>query len=141
MQIAEDTQLIVFIFVCNGYLKQELKKYNNLIYLAINEKSVSPIIQLGDHSEFRDCILGYGHFNSIHPGHLRYLKHAKDINNLFVVAIMKNLSSNGIVFSQNERALSVAQLGIADAVILLPNNSLNEAVLNLSPKKSFLVGI
>lgn len=99
---------------------------------------ISPIIQLGDHSEFRDCILGYGHFNSIHPGHLRYLKHAKDINNLFVVAIMKNLSSNGIVFSQNERALSVAQLGIADAVILLPNNSLNEAVLKIKPKEVLL---
>ena len=99
---------------------------------------ISPIIKLEDATKFKGCILGYGHFNSIHPGHVRYLKYAKDKNKLFVVAILKNFSSNSFVFNQNERALSLAQLGIADAVILLPNNSLNEAVQQIRPKEVIL---
>lgn len=99
---------------------------------------ISPIIDLEDAIKFRDCILGYGHFNSIHPGHIRYLKHAKDKNNIFVVAILKNFSSNSIVFSQNERAVSLSQLGIADAIVLLPNNSLNNAVQKIKPKEVIL---
>ena len=98
----------------------------------------SPIIELKNSQDFIGCILGYGHFNSIHPGHIRYLKHAKDINQKFVVAILKNLSSQGLIFNQLERAESLAQLGIADAVVLLPDNNLNEAVIKINPKEVIL---
>ena len=99
---------------------------------------ISPIIELSEANFYSNCILGYGHFNSIHPGHIRYLKHAREINKLFVVAILKDLSCDGLIFNQMERATSLAQLGIADAIILLPDNSLNNAVKKINPKEVIL---
>ena len=41
------------------------------------------------------CTLTYGHFSSIHPGHIRYLNYAKKKGNLLVVALLgdKDFSS------------------------------------------------
>ena len=99
---------------------------------------ISPIIDLEEAKEFQEYILGYGHFNSIHPGHLRYLKHAKEINNKLVIAIQKDFNFTGNNYSQIERAESIAQLGIADAVILLPDNELAKAVGIIQPKQVIL---
>ena len=90
--------------------------------------TISPIIQLSEASEYSGCILGYGHFNSIHTGHIRYLKRAKELNNILLVAILKNPKFEGLIFSQNERADSLAQLGIANAIVLLPDNNLEKAI-------------
>ena len=98
----------------------------------------SPIIHLKETKGLQDCILGYGHFNSIHPGHLRYLKHAKEINNKLVIAIQKDCNFTGKNYSQIERAESIAQLGIADAVILLSDNALAKAVSIIKPKQVIL---
>ena len=37
-----------------------------------------------------DIALCYGHFNLIHPGHLRYLRHAKTLANELIVAIVSD---------------------------------------------------
>ena len=34
------------------------------------------------------CTLTYGHFSTIHPGHIRYLKHAKKKGNKLVIALL-----------------------------------------------------
>ena len=31
-------------------------------------------------AQIRGCVLTYGHFSTIHPGHIRYLKHAKSFD-------------------------------------------------------------
>ena len=31
--------------------------------------------------------MGYGHFSTIHPGHIRYLKHAKLLAKKFIVCV------------------------------------------------------
>ena len=100
--------------------------------------TISPIIQLSEASKYSGCILGYGHFNSIHTGHIRYLKRAKDINNILLVAILKNPKFEGLIFSQNERADSLAQLGIANAIVLLPDNNLEKAIEIINPKEVIL---
>ena len=53
---------------------------------------ISPIIDLEEAKEFQEYILGYGHFTSIHPGHLSVFKHAKEINNKLVIAIQKDFN-------------------------------------------------
>tara|TARA_B100000886_G_scaffold336920_1_gene296617 strand:+ start:12023 stop:13522 length:1500 start_codon:yes stop_codon:yes gene_type:complete len=99
---------------------------------------ISPIIKLNEAGKYSGCILGYGHFNSIHTGHIRYLKRAKDINNILLIAILKNPKFQGVIFSQDERAESLAQLGIANAIVILPDNSLKKAVDTINPKEVIL---
>ena len=41
-----------------------------------------------------DFNLGFGHFNTIHSGHLRYLRYAKGENQKLVIALIGNLKNN-----------------------------------------------
>ena len=94
----------------------------------------SPILDLKNSSKYKNTILGFGHFNSVHTGHIRYLKHAKELGHTFIVCIIKSLEGDSKnVFSQLDRAEAVSQLGIADAIILLADNSLLSAVKKLKP--------
>ena len=39
-------------------------------------------------NERSGCVLAYGHFTTIHPGHIRYLRsHARDLGSDLVVAL------------------------------------------------------
>ena len=84
-----------------------------------------------------DIALCYGHFNLIHPGHLRYLQHARTLaEKLFVVVVSdaeldKGSSENH--FSENERAESVANLQIVDGVIILNKNTLRDLIDKIKP--------
>ncbi|CAE19677.1 putative ADP-heptose synthase [Prochlorococcus marinus subsp. pastoris str. CCMP1986] len=99
---------------------------------------ITPIIQINEACKYNNCILGYGHFNSIHTGHIRYLKRAKDINNILLVAVLKDPQFQGVIFTQEERAESIAQLGIANAIVLLPDNNLEKAVNIINPRELIL---
>ena len=46
----------------------------------------SNIINLNDLKKYNNFVLGYGHFTTIHPGHIRYLKHAKTLGNFLIIA-------------------------------------------------------
>ena len=35
----------------------------------------------------QNIVITYGHFDSIHPGHIRYLMHAKNLGGTLVVAL------------------------------------------------------
>jgi len=82
--------------------------------------------------------LCYGHFNLIHPGHLRYLQYAKTLTDKLVVAIVSDQELDkdlfGQHFSEEERASSVANLQIVDNVIILNNFTLDEVIDTASPK-------
>jgi len=84
-----------------------------------------------------DIVLCYGHFNLIHPGHLRYLQYAKTLAKNLIVVIRSDkeldAESFGRHFSENERAESVANLEIVDHVIVLNNKSLDELIASLRP--------
>ena len=91
------------------------------------------IIQFGDTKKWEGCVLAYGHFNTIHPGHIRYLKHARSLGKRLVIALIGDKSKTKYPFNQKERAEAVNLLGIADGVLLLQADELMNAITELKP--------
>ena len=90
-------------------------------------------LRLEDAASWHGCALAYGHFNTIHPGHIRYLRHARGLGKKLVVALIGDGKSN-YAFQQQERAEALSLLGIANAVLLLKADELNEAIEALKPE-------
>ena len=84
-------------------------------------------LRLEDAASWHGCVLAYGHFNTIHPGHIRYLRHARGLGDKLVVALIGDGKAN-YAFQQQERAEALSLLGIADALLLLEADELNEAI-------------
>ena len=86
---------------------------------------------------FQDFSLGYGHFSTIHVGHIRYLKKAKRLSKKLVIALKGDFENkeekSRYQFNQEERAEALSLLDIADAIILLKNDELLEVIKNSSP--------
>jgi cytidyltransferase-like protein len=98
----------------------------------------SNFIDISDLKKRKDFILGYGHFTTIHPGHIRYLKHAKSLGNTLIIALkgdgdLDNQESK-YQFNQGERAEALALLDIADFLILLKDDEIDEIVKATNPK-------
>ncbi len=89
-------------------------------------------IDLEEAKAFQGCVLAYGHFSTIHPGHIRYLRHARNLGKQLLVALIGD-GSNSYPFNQQERAEALSLLGIADAVLLLQANELDQAIAALQP--------
>ena len=54
-----------------------------------------PIFTVGNCPDFKNCTLAYGHFNSVHPGHIRYLKNAASHGQKLIVALLPD-TKNGL---------------------------------------------
>ena len=93
----------------------------------------TPSLQLKDSAPWRGCVLAYGHFSTIHPGHIRYLRHARGLGERLVVALIGD-GNTRYAFQQQERAEALSLLGIADALLLLKADELNEAIKLLTPE-------
>ena len=95
------------------------------------------IIKLEDISEKSgdSVVLCHGHFNVIHPGHLRFLQYARQQGNQLVVAVLgdKLLNSKLHYFNQEERAANVAALHDVDWVIVVDQISLKDVIRQLKP--------
>ena len=66
-----------------------------------------PIFTVDNSPNFIKCTLAYGHFNSVHPGHIRYLKNAASKGENLVVAILPdtiNGNKRPYKFSQIEES-------------------------------------
>ena len=98
----------------------------------------SNFIDISDLKKRKDFILGYGHFTTIHPGHIRYLKHAKSLGNTLIIALkgdgVLNNQESKYQFNQGERAEALALLDIADFLILLNDDEIDEIVKATNPK-------
>ena len=84
-----------------------------------------------------EIALAYGHFSSIHPGHIRYLQNAKSLGEKLFIALRGDKdkpNSEKYIFSMEERAESLAMLKIADLLISLENDELDQLVEILNPK-------
>ena len=92
------------------------------------------IIQLEKVSQnARDTVvLCHGHFNIIHPGHIRYLDYARQQGSILVVSIQGDESflnsERKHHFSETERAAGVASIQTVDQVILLGDGSLEKVI-------------
>ena len=83
-------------------------------------------------------VLTYGHFSSIHPGHIRYLQNAKSLGNLLVTVLKgdKNKKkSEKYNYSIGERSKSLEMLNICDHIIHLENDELLAIVKAINPSK------
>ena len=93
----------------------------------------TPVLKLKDSHAYKGCVLTYGHFSTIHPGHIRYLRHARGLGEKLVVALIGDAGEIDYPFSQEERSEALSMLGIADAVLLLETDELNEVLTELKP--------
>jgi len=90
-----------------------------------------------------NIVLCYGHFDLIHPGHLRYLQYAKTLANNLVVALMSDKelhSENQKSYLEDERAESVANLQIVDYVIVLNNELTLDCLIDIVKPKVLVLG-
>ena len=88
-------------------------------------------------------VLTYGHFNSIHPGHIRVLEYVKTKGKNITVALIGDSIREGkkrFMFSQIERAKSLSHLSMVDRIILLEDDEINKLVL-ISKPNLFVLGM
>lgn len=93
----------------------------------------SKIIDIKAASGYSGCTMAYGHFNTIHAGHIRYLRHARSLGKQLLVALMGDSDTNSFAFDQQERAEALSLLGIADAIVVLEENNLNRIIEECRP--------
>ena len=101
----------------------------------------SKIIKLSELTNIEDCSLTYGHFDNIHPGHIRYLKYAKSISNFLIVAIIGDIEKEKLPifkFNQKERSEALAMLELADLIVKLEEDELSEVVKKVKPRSLVL---
>src|SRR5271157_4172154 len=93
----------------------------------VNQKAFSVI-----KNKHKKIVLCQGHFNVIHPGHLRFLEFAKSQGDYLVVAVQGNRFIEPAVkdkfFDMKERAKGVASLEIVDKVILFEDFNFEEII-------------
>ncbi len=104
---------------------------------------MAEFLKLQEAYHLKKCVLTYGHFDSIHPGHLRYLKKAATKGEKLVIALLsdkKNGINRNFQFSQRERADVLSCFNFIDAIILLEDEdfSLLNAIKFLNPVSLFL---
>ena len=94
------------------------------------------IYSLGQAAGLQGCVLAYGHFTTIHPGHIRYLRHARGLGDKFIIALIGDgeTGQSPYLFSQSDRAEALSLLGIADAIVLLEADDLSEAIHVIRPE-------
>ena len=82
-------------------------------------------------------VLYHGHFNIIHPGHIRYLDYARQQGTKLLVSIEGDKSFLGSErkhhFTEIERAEGVASIQTVDQVILLGERTLEDLIQVLNP--------
>jgi rfaE bifunctional protein kinase chain/domain len=80
----------------------------------------------------KEAVVCFGHFNSIHPGHIRYFRAASQFGSNLVVALEGDIHFPQIdlpqVFSELERAQSVSALDMVSHVVILDCGRLEDFV-------------
>ncbi|MDC3094877.1 PfkB family carbohydrate kinase [Prochlorococcus sp. AH-716-M09] len=88
---------------------------------------------LDEIEEIKNSVLVYGHFTTIHTGHIRYLKNAGRNGEHLIVALIGDNTENKYQFSQIERAEGLASIDLIDKVVFLKRDELNEAISKIKP--------
>ena len=97
-----------------------------------------PIFKIDENFLFENCVLAYGHFNSVHHGHIRYLKHAAEQGDNLIVAILpdtKEGQNKNYQFSQKDRADALSAINSIKGILLLDDKrfALMNAIKVLKP--------
>ena len=82
-------------------------------------------------------VMCFGHFNTIHPGHIRHFRNGRQHAGHLVVAVEGDAQMLEIeqshIFSERERANAVAAVDLVDFVVILSDFSLRELVSRVQP--------
>ncbi|MFC1665007.1 PfkB family carbohydrate kinase [Pseudomonadota bacterium] len=89
-------------------------------------------------SQGQRIVLCHGHFNVVHPGHLRFLHYAKSLGDVLVVGVLgdskiNDAEENARYFKEEDRAIGLAALESIDHVIILNELSTENLVRLLKP--------
>jgi len=109
----------------------------------MQSKKIVTISQLID-QVIPDCVkdgdsivLCHGHYNIIHPGHLRFIHHAKSLGNKLIVAVYgdQHFSSFELkkMYPQLVRAQGLSALELVDYVLILESITLLKALKAIKP--------
>ena len=92
------------------------------------------LTQSPGHPGFVVC---FGHFNTIHPGHIRHFRNGKQHGGQLLVAVEGDSQMPEIerdqIFSEEDRANAVAVVDLVDAVVILRDCSLQELISRIQP--------
>ncbi len=87
----------------------------------------------------KKIVLANGSFDLIHVGHVRYLKEAKTLGDILVVAINSDKSvklykgEKRPIIPENERAEIVSSFEFVDYVVIFDEKDVKKVLLNLKP--------
>ena len=90
-------------------------------------------------AERRRVVFTNGVFDLLHPGHVRYLQHARNLGDLLVVglnadvSVRKNKGPGRPITPQDERAEILAALECVDAVVIFEEDTPAEIVRLVQP--------
>jgi len=101
--------------------------------------NVLKVIVEKERKKGRKIVFANGCFDILHVGHIRYLKEAKELGDMLIVAInsdssAKKLKGNGRpVTPENERAEIVAAIEYVDYVTIFNEPDVSSLLLTLKP--------
>ena len=83
-------------------------------------------------------VIAFGTFDLVHPGHLHFLKGAKEYGDYLVVVVARdntvcNIKGKNPKFNENERLENIKKLSIADKVILGCLDDKYQAIVDEQP--------
>jgi rfaE bifunctional protein kinase chain/domain len=83
-------------------------------------------------------VLCHGHYNIIHPGHLRFINHAKSLGKKLIVAVYGDQYFSSFelkkMYPQFLRAEGLSALELVDYVLILESLSLSKALEAIKPE-------
>ncbi|EKE02642.1 MAG: hypothetical protein ACD_20C00350G0020 [uncultured bacterium] len=102
----------------------------------VNINNLNKSLQ-GQRAKSKKIVLCQGHFNSIHPGHLRFLEFARQQGDCLIVAIQGynwlEDKNKGVFFGAEERARGVASLQKVDKVVIFNEESILDVIKAVKP--------
>jgi rfaE bifunctional protein nucleotidyltransferase chain/domain len=106
---------------------------------VINELAELKNIIEGEKKKGKTIVFGNGCFDLLHVGHIRYLKGAKALGDILIVAINDDSSVTGlgkrkqVVTPVRERAEIVSAIDCVDYVIIFSEPNVEKLLLTLKP--------
>ncbi len=97
----------------------------------------SLLLQVIENLRGKKIVLCQGHFNVIHPGHLRFLEYAKEQGDYLIVAVQGENKLEPVgrrnFFSVEERAKNIASISLVDFVFIFNSISFEDLIKLIRP--------
>ena len=95
---------------------------------------------LREFKSYPNVVVCYGHFNIVHPGHIRYLQNAQSLGQHLVVVLQDESKADTKLFPASERAMALKALSAVDTVISLDEEDSFLALLRVVVPKFLVLG-